>query len=149
MPVETIREKFQFFQSLSPQECENFLNFCERTQVEAGKILWEEGDTNNFAAFILNGKLGIKKKTEFNGRHVIVGVYTPGSVVGELCLLTSNPRSVTAEVIEPSEVLLLHSQNFEDMLQQFPMLGLSLLRHIFIATSKRLTKSYERIASMF
>jgi len=29
------------------------------------------------------------------------------------------------------------------------MLGLSLLRHIFLATSKRLTKSYERIASMF
>ncbi len=149
MPVESIREQFQFFQTLSPQDCENFLQFCERSQVEAGKNLWEEGDTDNFAAFILNGKLGIKKQTEFGGRHVIVGVYTPGSVVGELCLLTQNPRSVTAEVIEPSEMLLLHSQNFEEMLQHFPMLGLALLRHIFIATSKRLTKSYERIASMF
>lgn len=149
MSIETIREKFQFFQTLSPQECENFLKFCEPTQVDAGKILWNEGDTDNFAAFILDGKLGIKKRTEFDGRHVIVGVYAPGSVVGELCLLTQNPRSVTAEVMEPTEVLVLHSQNFENMLQQFPMLGLSLLRHIFIATSKRLTKSYERIASMF
>jgi CRP-like cAMP-binding protein len=149
MPIDTIRQQFQFFQTLSVEECENFLTYCERTPAEAGKILWEEGDTDNFAAFILNGKLGIKKRTEFGGRHVIVGVYTPGSVVGELCLLTSNPRSVTAEVLEPSEVLLLHSQNFEKMLLQFPLLGLSLLRHIFIATSKRLTKSYERIASMF
>lgn len=149
MSIETIREQFQFFQALTPQDCENFLQFCDRTEVKAGESLWTEGDTDNFAAFILNGKLGIKKQTEFGGRHVIVGVYTPGSVVGELCLLTNNPRSVTAEVIEPSEVLLLHSQNFEAMLQQFPMLGLSLLRHIFIATSKRLTKSYERIASMF
>jgi CRP-like cAMP-binding protein len=149
MPVEIIRERFQFFQNLSPQDCENFLRFCKQTRVESGKSLWEEGDTDNFAAFILNGKLGIKKQTEFSGRYVIVGIYTSGSVVGELCLLTQNPRSVTAEVIEPSEVLLLHSQDFEKMLQQFPMLGLALLRHIFIATSKRLSKSYERIVSIF
>lgn len=32
---------------------------------------------------------------------------------------------------------------------QHPLLGLRLLQHIFIATSARLTKSYERIASMF
>ncbi len=149
MSIETIREQFQFFQSLSPEDCERFLEFCERTRVEAGQNLWEEGDTDNYAVFILQGKLGIKKQTEFDGRHVIVGIYTPGSVVGELCLLTSNPRSVTAEVIAPSELLLLHSQNFEEMLRHFPLLGLSLLRHIFIATSKRLTKSYERIASIF
>ena len=149
MSVETIREKFQFFQTLSLQECEDFLKFCEPTRVDAGKMLWEEGDEDNFAAFILNGKLGIKKRTEFGGRHVIVGVYAPGSVVGELCLLTQNPRSVTAEVIEATDALVLHSENFENMLREFPMLGLSLLRHIFLATSKRLTKSYERIASMF
>ena len=80
---------------------------------------------------------------------MIVGVYTPGSVVGELCLLTDNPRSVTAEVIEPADLVILHSQKFEEMILQFPLVGLSLLKHIFIATSKRLTKSYERIASIF
>ncbi len=149
MEIERIREQFQFFQTLSREDCEIFLSFCEKIDAEPGKTLWQEGDKDNYTAFILNGKLGIKKQTEFNGKYVIVGIYTPGSVVGELCLLTQNPRSVTAEVIEPTEMLLLHSQNFEEMLQQFPMMGLALLRHIFLATSKRLTKSYERIASMF
>lgn len=149
MPSDRIRDRFRFFQNLSVEDVEKFLSFCERAQIEAGENLWNEGDTDNFAAFILNGRLGIKKQTEFGGKHVIVGLYSPGSVVGELCLLTNNPRSVTAEALDPTDLILLHSQKFEEMLQQFPLLGLALLRHIFIATSRRLTKSYERFVSIF
>jgi len=149
MQADVMRDKFQFFQVLQCPDVENFLKFCERVRVPAGETLWKEGDCDNYAAFILDGKLGIKKKTEFGGKHVIVGVYAPGSVVGELCLLTDNPRSVSAEVIEPADLVILHSQKFEEMIMQFPLIGLSLLKHIFITTSKRLTKSYERIASIF
>lgn len=80
---------------------------------------------------------------------MVVGTYGPGSVIGELCLLTCNPRAVSAICLEPSEVLILHSQKFEDLVTESPLLGLNLLRHMFMATSARLTKSYERIASIF
>lgn len=142
-------EHFQFFKGLVPEDLELFLQYCEDVQAGAGKILWNEGDTDNYAAFILEGKLGIKKKTQFDGKHVIVGIYAPGSVAGELCLLTENPRAVTAEVIEPARILILHSKRFEEMIQAHPHLGLGLLKHIFITTSKRLTKTYERIATIF
>ncbi|TRO83107.1 Crp/Fnr family transcriptional regulator [Desulfuromonas acetexigens] len=149
MPVAGLRNRFPFFQSLQTDEVEQFLSYCRRLRAEAGTNLWQEGDADNFAAFILDGKLGIKKRTEFGGSQVIVGLYAPGSVVGELCLLTSNPRSVTAEVIETADLLLLHSQNFEEMLGNHSQLGIALLRHIFVTTARRLTKSYERIASVF
>jgi len=149
MPVASLRAQFPFFHALPATEVKEFLSFCQRTRVDAGTTLWNEGDADNFAAFILAGKLGIKKQTEFDGKHVIVGLYTPGSVVGELCLLTNYPRAVSAEVIEAADLLLLHSQKFEEMLQRHPLLGLKLLRHIFLTTAKRLTKSYERIASVF
>ena len=94
-------------------------------------------------------EIGIKKQTDFPGKHVVVGVYTGGSVIGELCLLTDNPRTVSADVIESVDMVVLHSKKFEALIEKFPMIGLSLLRHIFLCTSKRLTKSYDRIATIF
>jgi CRP-like cAMP-binding protein len=144
-----MRQEFKFFKALTHDECVAFLGFCENRQVEAGGTLWEEGDKDNYAAFIISGKLGIKKKTEFEGKHMIVGTFDRGTVVGELCLLTDKERSVTAVVLEDVDVVILSSGNFERMITEHPMLGLKLLKHIFIVTSKRLSGSYQRIASIF
>ncbi|MCD6526192.1 MAG: cyclic nucleotide-binding domain-containing protein [Desulfuromonas sp.] len=143
------QDKFNFFKNLPEDETSSLLKFCSHHRAEAGEILWHEGDDDNQAAFILNGKLGIKKLTEFSNKHVIVGTYGPGSVVGELCLLTDNARAVSAEAITDVELLLLSNDNFEELITAHPALGLKLLRGLFKMTSKRLSKSYERIAAIF
>lgn len=145
---ERIREEFIFFKTLSDSEISNFLSFCENRKAGSGINLWQEGDSDNYAAFIVSGKLGIKKKTEFD-KHMIVGTFARGSVAGELCLLTNHLRSVTAVVLEDAELVLLRSDDFERLITKHPMLGLKLLRHIFLVISKRLSRSTERIASIF
>ncbi|MEJ2470457.1 MAG: cyclic nucleotide-binding domain-containing protein [Desulfuromonadales bacterium] len=149
MPADLLREKFACFGGFDDAEMGNILTFCDRVKVPAGTALWVEGYGENYAGFLLEGKIGIKKQTEFGGKHVVIGVYTAGSVIGELCLLTDKPRAVAADVLESVDMVVLHSHKFEEMIEQHPLLGLRLLRHIFLSTSKRLTKSYERIASMF
>jgi CRP-like cAMP-binding protein len=144
-----MQERFQFFRALGEKEILDFLRFCETRSVPSGRVLWSEGDTENYTAFIVSGRIGIKKKTEFEKEQVIIGLYGEGSVVGELCLLTDNARSVTAEVLEPAELVILESSRFEQMLSEHPTLGLKLLKHIFLTTCKRLRKSYDRIASIF
>lgn len=143
------QDKFKFFKNLPEDETSSLLKFCSHQHAEAGEILWHEGDEDNQAAFILNGKLGIKKMTEFSNKHVIVGTYGPGSVVGELCLLTDNSRAVTAQAITDVELLLMSNDDFEKLINAHPGLGLKLLRGLFKMTSKRLSKSYERIAAIF
>lgn len=146
---EKMRQEFRFFKTLTDEELIHFLSFCENRQVDAGQNLWTEGDDDNYAAFIIEGKLGIKKKTEFEGRYMIVGTFAKGTVVGELCLLTEQIRSVTAIVLEPMDIVLLSTRNFERLMEEHPMLGLKLLRHIFLVISKRLSRSTERIAAIF
>ncbi len=146
---EKMQGEFKFFKMLSTDECVAFIGYCENRQVDAGGTLWKEGDVDNYAAFIIAGKLGIKKKTEFEGKHMIVGTFDRGTVVGELCLLTDKARSVTAVVLDSVDVVTLSSRDFERLITEHPMLGLKLLKHIFIVTSKRLSGSYERIASIF
>ncbi len=149
MLKEMIQKEFKFFNSLSENELTNFLHFCKDRKVPEGEALWREGDKDNYAAFVVSGRLGIKKTTEFEGKHVIVGTYGPGSVVGELCLLTDEIRSVTAEVLEPAEIMILDNKQFEELLIAHPLLALKFLKNIFLTTCKRLKKSYDRIASIF
>ncbi len=144
-----MKESFRFFNYLSPAEVSSFLGFCESRQAVAGETLWHEGDEDNYAAFVVSGKLGIKKRTEFKDKHLIVGLFTKGSVIGELCLLTQHPRSVTAVALEPAEMVTLKSDHFERLISDHPMLGLKLLKHIFVVISKRLNRSTDRIAKIF
>lgn len=143
-----MREAFRFFKLLSDDELRAFLSFCENRQV-ASETLWQEGDSDNYAAFIVSGKVGIKKQTEFAGKHMIVGTFSRGTVVGELCLLTDERRSVTAMVLEPVDMVVLSSEQFERLMTQYPLLGLKLLRHIFLILTHRLKRSTDRIAKIF
>lgn len=143
-----MKDVFQFFKTLSDEEMHLFLSFCEERHVDEGD-LWKEGDRDNYAAFVISGKLGIKKKTEFEGRYMIVGTFAKGTVVGELCLLTDYERSVTAAILEPVDIVTLSSRDFERLIAEYPMLGLKLLRHIFMVISRRLNRSTDRIAKIF
>ncbi len=144
-----MKEVFKFFKMLSDDEVQAFLGFCENKRVDAGETLWREGDSDNYAAFVVSGKLGIKKRTEFEGKYMVVGTFARGTVVGELCLFTDRQRSVTAAVLEPVEIVVLTSRNFERLISEHPMLGLKLLRHIFMVISNRLNTSTDRIAKIF
>jgi CRP-like cAMP-binding protein len=143
-----LKKDFRFFNTLNEDEIHNFLSFCKYRKESAGVNLWNEGDPDNYAVFIITGKLGIKKKTEFD-KYMIVGTFAKGSVAGELCLLTDRNRSVTAIIMEDVELVILKSNDFEKLISGYPMLGLKLLRHIFKVTSKRLARSTDRIASIF
>ncbi len=146
---EKMKEEFKFFKTLSDDELRAFVSFCKHRQVESGLNLWSEGDSDNYAAFIISGKIGIKKRTEFEGKYMIVGTFAKGTVVGELCILTDQARSVTAVILEPIDIAMLSSKDFEKLIEEYPMLGLKLLRHIFLVMSKRLNRSTERMASIF
>jgi len=147
--AELLKSNFKCFRDFESSEMDSILEFCEDVTIPSGEILWTEGSGENYAAFLLEGKIGIKKQTGFGGKHVVVGIYTAGSVVGELCLLTDKPRAVSAVALDPTRMVVLHNNKFEEMIESHPLLGLRLLRHIFLSTSQRLTKSYERIASIF
>jgi len=147
--VARMRECFRFFSSLSEEEVRDFLRFCDLRRAGAGEVLWQEGDPDNYAAFILAGRIGIRKRTSFAGKHMIIGTYETGSVVGELCLLTENERSVSAVVMNDAELVVLESGDFERLMVEQPTLALKLLKNVFLTTCKRLSKSYDRIASIF
>jgi CRP-like cAMP-binding protein len=146
---QAIRKTFRFFQDLPGPDLDLFLASCAFRQVPAGSTLWHEGDSGGYAVLILNGKLGLKKKAQFGKRYVIVGIHAAGSMIGECSLLGGADRSVTAEAIEATDLVIITTEHFESLLSNHPQVGMVLLRHISISTSKRLSQSYERLSAVF
>jgi CRP-like cAMP-binding protein len=144
-----IKSDFRFFKYLEQHEqvvVGHYMDCCELT---AGTVLWHEGDDSSEAAFVVEGKIEVKKETEFKDKHVIVGIYGEGSVVGELCLFSDEKRAVTATALTDVILLKISAERFEQLMEMHPAIGGKLLKGMFLAVARRLRKSFERLAAIF
>jgi CRP-like cAMP-binding protein len=123
--------------------------FFKQVNAYKGETVCEEGKVCDFVALIISGKLEIKKETEFEGKQVVIGVLSEGSVVGEIWVLGDHPGPVTAIAAEDSILLMMSRENFNTLIEENPVLGVKLLKGLLLTTSIRLRKSYDRMAAMF
>jgi len=144
-----MKTDLRFFRFISEEDTTVLAPYFKCRQVTAGETLWKEGEPASVAAFIMSGKIEEKKNTEFEGRQVVVGVYTEGSVIGEFSLVDGLPRAVTAACLEDAQLLLLPKENLDLLLVEHPELGIKLLKGVLLTLSIRLRKSFDRLASIF
>lgn len=144
-----MKRELGYFSFLSEEDFSAIGEFFQCRQVDAGEILWKEGDPCDYLAFIVEGRLEIKKETEFEGKEVVLAVYSDGAVAGELCFLDGSSRAVTALALEPTSLLILSRDRFAQLTQEHPALGVKLLKGMLLAVSTRLRKSFERLAVIF
>jgi len=76
--------------------------------VPTGGILLHQGETDNDAFFVLQGRIVVKRREGAQVR--ITRDVGPGEQFGEVSALTGAPRAATASAEEPSEVLCVPAQ---------------------------------------
>ncbi|NIO17240.1 MAG: cyclic nucleotide-binding domain-containing protein [Deltaproteobacteria bacterium] len=144
-----MKKELSLFPYFKEEDLADLPCFFDLVKVRAGETVCGEGDFCDYLAFIVSGRLEISKQTEFPGKNVVIGVYSRGTVMGELCLLDNHPRAVTAVALEDSTLVTLSRDNFNLMLEAFPESGVKFLKGLLLAVSIRLRKSYDRLASIF
>jgi CRP-like cAMP-binding protein len=144
-----MKRELQFLSFLAEEDLDEIAGYFECRQVPEGENLWAEGTPCNFVAFVIAGRLEAKKQTEFEGKEMVLAVYSRGAMVGELCILDGSPAAETLRALERVDLVLLSRQSFERLLAERPVLGLQLLKGMLLTASARLRKSYERLASIF
>jgi len=144
-----MKNELSFFPFMDEKDLAEVPCFLERREVKAGEVLFQEGDPCDYLAYIVSGNLEIRKRTEFEGKKFILGIYGEGSIVGELCILDAVPRQVTATAKEDSTLIVLSRSNIDKMLSQYPELGVKFLKGLLLAVSIRLRKSFDRMSSIF
>ncbi|ABA87712.1 cyclic nucleotide-binding protein [Syntrophotalea carbinolica DSM 2380] len=131
------------------EELAALLPYLGERKIAAGETLWHEGQAGSYLSLILSGHLEAKKDTEFPGKQVVVAVFGPGAVVGELSFLDQSPRAVSVVAMEDARLAVIGRDEFGKLLADFPEVGMKLYRAILLALASRLKKSYERLAAIF
>jgi CRP-like cAMP-binding protein len=85
--------------------------------VHSGEVLFRAGENADCGFVIQEGLLRLSTEASANGKSITVG---PGTLLGELALLTGTRRPATATAIEPSTVLRIPRPLFMKMLEGYP-----------------------------
>lgn len=72
-------------------------------QVDAGQVLWRPNDGSDSFYIVINGRLRAISETSEGVR--IDGEYGQGETVGELDVITSEPRRNTVHAIRDTELI--------------------------------------------
>ena len=82
--------------------------------LDEGETLFDEGDHAETAYVIAEGELEILKESA--GRNVRIAVSGVGDVVGEMGLLTAEPRNATARALTPVRLITIPKGCLDDVL---------------------------------
>jgi CRP/FNR family cyclic AMP-dependent transcriptional regulator len=145
-----MKEKLLLFHLLTNEEVELIIPYLDIVAFPKGASIFKEGEKGDFVGFISNGKLEVKKSTEFEGKQVILATLGRGSLVGELAFVDiDEPRTATVVALENSELVVMKRDALEDLTGKWPYIGVKILKGIIRILAVRLRKSTERLTLIF
>lgn len=112
----------EIFQPLSDAEVEQMAAFCEIKDFREGTPIIHEGDEGSSLFVIVSGMVSILKKDD-KDQEIELARLANGNVVGEISLLTGEPRMATVQAITPLTVVEVPKKSLEPLLKAKPQLG--------------------------
>lgn len=79
-----------------------------------GQVIFREGQSAKQAYLIRAGRVAIYK--EVDGRKIFVAHMVPGQILGEMAIITGEPRSASAEAAEFCELLVMDKKTLQNAL---------------------------------
>jgi NTE family protein len=86
----------------------------QKIELGAGEVLFEQGDEGDSVYQIQAGMLGVRVR-ESDGTESVIARLAPGALVGEMALLTGQPRTATVFAINSTGLLRLSKAEFEKL----------------------------------
>ena len=91
-----------------------------------GSLVFAEGDEGQDVLVVRSGAVKVVVGAP-SGREVILDVLHPGEILGELSAVDGGARSATVLALEPTEVLVLSQDRFQQLLRDHSSIGRALL----------------------
>ncbi len=147
--LNSLRDKLPVFQQLTAGQAVLLAEHLNFSSLATGQILWKEEEDSHYLAFVLSGRIQMKKNTEFGSSAVVVGILTTGSVLGEIAFSRKGCRALSASALEPCELAVLTRPRLDTLMAEHPDLGAKVLESLLQATCGRLEQAYQRLAAIF
>jgi NTE family protein len=117
----------EHFGTLPAEETSALAQRLSRTAMAAGDVLYRQGERGDCMHFVLTGRLQVRRR-EKHGDERVVAHRSSGQCVGEMALLTGEPRTADVVAVRNTVLARLERHDFEAMLRAHPQAGLTFAR---------------------
>ena len=142
--TDDVKKAFYF---LTAEEIEELCPYLELCEWPADAAVMQEGESEDYMGFVTEGKLAVKKQTDW-GKHIIIAILEKGSLVGEGALIDKEPRSTTVVAMEQTRILILAARKMDELILNRPLLAIKLMKRILHIMRVRLRNAGERISGL-
>jgi predicted acylesterase/phospholipase RssA len=122
---------FPVFNRLSPATLKQLEQELTHETIRGGETLFEQGDPGDCMYAVVYGRLRISiRNTDRAGGERIIREVGRGQPIGEMAILTGEPRSATVRAIRDTELIRLTKEGFERLIASQPQAMLEMARLI-------------------
>jgi CRP-like cAMP-binding protein len=130
----------EFFGDFPPAEIETLTKYAQAYGVEAGTVIFDEGDRGGFMCLVIEGGAEIfKQDHKFGNKRV--GTIEAGRTVGEMALVDGEQRSATCTCAQASKLVILTREQFVRIIREHPSLSVNILLKLLTMMSRRLRQT--------
>ena len=116
----------EFFQSMDTAELELIAQQMTEMTYANGEVVVREGDPGDRMFLLMTGAMQVQVERE--GKTITYGKLQAGECFGEMALIEGAPRSAMVQAEAPSMCLTLSRQDFMDLLNRHPSMGLGIMK---------------------
>ena len=150
--VSTILRKVSILKDLTDSELAEVWNICRLAEFESGSIIMREGESGDSMYFFVEGTVDVSKSMTLKldsgsnskvEKSMVILKAPAVAIFGEMAMLEEEPRSATITALSHCVLYELDRNDFTELCDSRPELGLKLLRGIAGIMSGRIRKTNE------
>ena len=110
------------FRDLPDESLKSIATRLKQERYPQGAVIFREGDAGDAMYVVESGQLEVSTGSG-DSEHPLAYL-GPGSFVGEIALLLGQPRSATLKVVIDADLWVLHKEDLEELLAEYPSIAL-------------------------
>ena len=147
MKAPSLLARVGVFSLLSEEEIDLLSAHLSRVELDAGAVLFREGDQGNDLYILAEGAAAASIHLPDGGTREIAR-FAPGDFFGEMSIFDEAPRSATCAALEKSALLSLSRNGFTGVIGEHPGIALKLMYRMLNITTQRLRGTSEFVSEM-
>ena len=130
----------EIFEALSVSELAAVASVTEEIVCPPGEIVIKEGDTGETMYLIIKGEVSVTKR-QGEDHEIELDRIGAGDYFGEMALFEDVLRSATIRTEQESRLLVLHKQEFKEIVREYPQIALNICKVL----SGRIRKLHKKV----
>jgi len=137
-----VLRRLELFENLDPVKLKRLIFVSQRYHLQAGEYLFRQGDTTVNAFGIISGEFSVLLNNA--GNEISIAVQGEGALVGEMAVLSGEPRSASMRANCDSEVIEFDTSLFINTVVNDPDTALQMMKIL----AARIAKMDQKLESM-